>query len=84
MSKKTERLYARFPLVGDTLDSTEKSVSMALGRLHSDATKQDREVLYDTLTIETERNLIDNSTMFGDPQFVTNVTINVSAEAVKR
>lgn len=86
MTKKTERLYASAGLVGETAASALESVRLAFAVLETDAKRNGREVLFDTLELSIERVTDDVRTLtdVASSKVSTFTSIVVSAEAVRR
>lgn len=84
MARKTERLYASAPLNGDSMGLAQLSFGTALSLLRVKGADEGREVLFDTLEVEIERNTVDVSSIADSGRASTYVTITVSAEAVLR
>jgi hypothetical protein len=84
MARKTERLYASFPLQGADSESAALSLKGAIVELEKEGKHQGREILYDTLDVAIERTVSDVRTLMdAGPNLSSAYTnIQVSAEAV--
>jgi len=84
MGRKTERLYASAPLIGNDMDRTSMSFNLALVNLQVLGAKENREVLFDTLEVEIVRHYVDTRelTSLHERRVPTITSITVSAEAV--
>lgn len=84
-NRKTERVYGRASLDGDDLATASSSLHMALSDLANNADVDDRDVLFDTLEIEIERDVVSEYTIASAlPSITINAIITVHAQAVKR
>lgn len=80
---KTERLYAAHNLDGTNRASALISISLAMGKLEEESFRTNRDVLWDTLELGIERDLIDDST-FDTARRLEYAAVQVSALGVLR
>jgi hypothetical protein len=83
--RKTETLFATGTLAGRTRTSAVESFDSALKALEDAATKEDREVLYDTLEVSIERDHMEEGTLTQKyATIIEDAYFSVKASAVKR
>lgn len=81
--RKTKRIFEAADFSGSDFSDAIGSVNNALALLRDRGLREGREVLYDTLEVTIERDVVDASTL-EQPAIENIVTIVVSAEAVRR